>query len=167
MLIWNLHQNKPMFSNGPLFDTLCFLDTSFFSFNTLDWRCYLGRISPLHWSILLPPDLFRCINGFVEFHILYSFPQSPWYQRSLFPFSPLLSTLSHSQIESRTSLFWLSLSWVRLYMIDISSLLQSMSPGTQEYVSFSRINPEKKQLAVIYTTIIHSLLGEQSRLCCG
>ena len=117
--------------NISLFYTLWFLDISFFCFNALNWCWYLGRISPLHRSMMWLPDLFRCINAFMEFHISYSFVHNPKYQRSLFPFAPLLSTLLHYQLERRTSLLWWSSYWVRLYMIVRSYLLQLIAPGTQ------------------------------------
>ena len=126
--------------NISLFDNLWFHETSLFYFNALNWCWYLGKISTLHRSMMWPPDLVKCIKYFVEFHILYSFPQNPQYQSSLFPFSTLLSTLSLSQIERITSLLWWSSSWVRLYMIVISPLLNFIAPGTQEECSVSRIN---------------------------
>ena len=88
-----------------------------------------------------PPDMVRCINAFVEFHIFYSFPHNPQYQHSLFPFSPLLSTLSHHQIERITALIWWSSSLVILDMVVRSSFSQLMDPVTQEDGSISSINP--------------------------
>ena len=54
------------------------IDNYSFSFNALKRRWYLGRILPLHWAMMWPTDLVRCINAFVEFHILYSFPQNSY-----------------------------------------------------------------------------------------
>ena len=88
--------------------------------------------------------MVSCINAFVGFHILYSFPHNPQYQRSLFPFTPLLPTLSHFQIERRTSLLWWSSSWVRIGIIFRFSLLHLIAPGTQEGDSVCRRKPGRK-----------------------
>ena len=98
----------------------------------------------MHWAMLWPPDLVRCINSFVEFHILYSFPQNPHYHGYLLLFYPLLSDLSHPKIKRIIPLLLLSSSRVRLDIIVVASLLQLMDPGTQEEGSGSRRKSGRK-----------------------
>ena len=105
--------------NRSLFHALWLLKT-FIIIYAFKWRCYLGRISPLHWAMMWPPDLVRCINAFLLSSIYYTHFRRIHSTSALY--SPLIPSYQHCHTpKSKGEDHWFSdhhLEWHLTLLLD-------------------------------------------------